>query len=101
MYVRPKAKASTRPALDHVLSGRAFSIDSLACAAGAQILRKMRVDPGALHRVRSPESELLYRVALTAICHQINWDFLSERLAGVFDEEFNVYHLSTITSRDV
>ena len=101
-YVNPNIGRSTRPLLDRALAGRAFSVDALACAAGAQILRTFRLDVGQDRFTRPLGSELLFKIALSAICHQINWDFLTERLSPLFDEGRLVARvLSTTTARDV
>jgi hypothetical protein len=91
----------TRPILDRALSGPAFAVDELACAAGAEVLR-------GLVQARSPldgsviESQFMFRLCLSAICHQINWDFLSSRLARAFSvENIRAEKLSTLTARDV
>jgi hypothetical protein len=102
IYGNPDVGSSARPLLDRALAGRAFSIDALACAAGAQILRTLRPDDGQERLTRPLGSELLFRTALSAICHQINWDFLSERLSPLFDARgLDARGLSTTTARDV
>jgi hypothetical protein len=102
IYGSPDARRSARPLLDRALAGRAFSVDALACRAGAQILRTLRLDVGQRQVRRPLGSELLFRIALSAICHQINWDFLSERLTPLFDARgLDARDLSTATARDV
>jgi hypothetical protein len=101
MYENRDVAYSARP-LDRALAGRAFSIDELACAAAAKVLRGVSL--GVVHEqpMRSVGSELLFRIALSAICHQINWDFLSERLRPLFDTGgLNARNLSTVTAREV
>ena len=91
-----------RRPLDRALSGRAFSIDELACAAGAKVIRAFRIGTNRTEAKRARESELLFRLAQSAICHQINWDFLSERLGSLFDDpRVDPQSLSVATARDV
>ena len=102
MYGNPNVGNRTRPVLDRALAGTAFSIDALACAAGARILRDFRRDVGQEQSARPLSSELLFRIALSAICHQINWDFLSGRLSSLFDMGGrDARELSTTTAHDV
>jgi hypothetical protein len=91
----------TRRPLDRVLAGRAFSIDPIACAAGARILRSLPQEAREERQARTLPHELLFRVSLSAICHQINWDFLSQQLGSLFDGGCDVSDLSVITARDV
>ena len=91
-----------RPPLDRALAGRAFSIDAIACATAAQILRTLRCETKQERSTRNLGSELLFRISLSAICHQINWDFLSERMTPVFNSErHDARELSKTTARDV
>lgn len=102
MYGNLEFGSGARPPLDRALAGRAFSIDPLACSASAQILRSINIDGTHNPSVRPLESELRFRIALSAICHQINWDFLSERLSFLFDAEtFEARDLSEATARDI
>lgn len=97
-----KAFAS-RPLLDRALAGRAFAVDSIACAAAAQVIRRIRPAPSPQDRRARPlDKELTLRIAVAAICHQINWDFLCSRLASVLDDtERAAEFLSEVTSRHV
>ena len=91
-----------RRPLDRALSGRAFSIDELACAAGAKVLRALRIETDRAESTRVQESELLFKLAQSAICHQINWDFLAERLGSLFDDpSVGAESLRVATARDV
>ena len=75
-----------RRPLDRALSGRAFSIDELACAAGAKVLRALRIETDRANRRASRSQNYYFELAQSAICHQINWDFLAERLGSLFDD---------------
>jgi hypothetical protein len=102
IYGKTNVGRRTRPLLDRALAGRAFSVDPLACTAGAQVLRALRVDAVEEKPTRPASSEFLFRIVLSAICHQINWDFLSERLSPLFDaKECDARDLSTTTAREV
>jgi hypothetical protein len=94
-----------RPPLDRVLGSRqAFKIDEMACAAAARIISELRglgyVPNFALRR--SLSHELLFRISLTAICHQINWDFISSKMGEVFDEiGDDAAFLANVTARQL
>jgi hypothetical protein len=91
----------TRPTLDRALAGPAFAIDELTCLAAAQILRPLADQRSQLSET-AIHSRLLFRLSLSAICHQINWDFLSDRLATAFSTtSMDAAGLSTISARDV
>jgi hypothetical protein len=48
------------------------------------------------------QSKLLFRLSLSAICHQINWDFLSIRLARSFEnDKIDAKALCKVSARDV
>lgn len=96
------ASTSSRP-LDRALAGRAFVVDEIACASAADIICNFyRKDRDPHGKRRSLAAELLLRLSIAAICHQINWDFLSEKMAGAFDgEHLTAERLSLIGARDV
>jgi hypothetical protein len=101
-FASPETAGDTRPVLDRALEGPAFSMDPLACAAGAQTLRKLRKQPEQMPFAGPLGPELLFRLSLAAVCHQINWDFLSERLRQAFRaEHVDARTLSTLTATDV
>lgn len=54
-----------RRPLDRALSGRAFSIDELACAAGAKVLRALRIETDRANR-RASRSQNYYLDSLKA-----------------------------------
>jgi hypothetical protein len=94
--------SKTRPLLDRALAGPAFSVDPLACEVGAQMLVNLRPDNEKVQFAGPLGCELLFRLALVAICHQINWDFLSERLRGLFGPRgLDARELSSTTAHDV
>jgi hypothetical protein len=94
--------SSRRPDLDRALAGSGFIIDQIACASAAQALRRLHVQTDSFVSRRSTSSELLYRLCVSAICHQINWDFLSDRLARAFDQtSVDAHALSSVTARDL
>jgi hypothetical protein len=90
-----------RPKLDKALAGRAFVIDELACTSAAKILRTYAL-PTNERSCAAEKSQFLFRLCLAAICHQINWDFLSDRLRIAFEKEAaSATWLSGVTARDV
>lgn len=91
----------TRPKLDRALAGPAFTIDELACHSAAKTLR-------VLSQMRPKQqmfgfrSQFLFRLCLSAICHQINWDFLSSRLLAAFQTgQIDPTSLQKISAREV
>jgi hypothetical protein len=91
-----------RPILDRALGGPAFSIDPLACVAAAQTLTKLRPESEQVQTRNLLSVELMFRLALAAICHQINWDFLSERLRLVARTNgLSTDKLKSVTARDI
>lgn len=61
--------------------GKIFEIDSMACMNHAMKLIKFEpfIKKEPWHNL-PPETQLLFKIAFISICHQINWDFLQERL---------------------
>jgi hypothetical protein len=93
---------SRRGHLDRALAGPAFRVDAMACASAAQILRGLDLAGRAPDSDRPRSSELLLRLSVAAVCHQINWDFVSSRLALAFDEfQGDPRFLSSVTARHV
>jgi hypothetical protein len=93
-----------RPPLDRVLGSReAFGIDEFACAAAGRVIRGFQVEvPSTAIRHRPLSEEILFRISVAAICHQINWDFLSSAMSTAFDQRGNnALFLSSVTSRDL
>jgi hypothetical protein len=88
--------------LDRTLDGPAFTVDQLACVSAAHILRAFNVEGEAAVHTRAIKQELLYRISLAAICHSINWDFLSQRLARAFDNDgVDAAALAEVTARNI
>lgn len=87
---------------DRALDGPAFEVVPIACSAAAKVLRGLRLAEKAVASQRSLAAEMLYRTARAAICHQINWDFLDERLSLAFGSmPLDAISLSRVTARDV
>jgi hypothetical protein len=105
MFERSESESpnvSRRGDLDRALAGPAFAVDEMACAAAATVIRTLRIDGHAVPSRRSQEAELLYRISLAAICHSINWDFLSERLSLAFDDmKIDCTALAALTARNI
>jgi hypothetical protein len=71
--------------IDQLLSQNPFSIDESACYVAAQLLKGYRGDSVETQWGSLPIGErLLFKLAFISICHQINWDFLQDRLASSF-----------------
>jgi len=67
--------------LDEIIKEDLFTIDLLACAAAADVIRDFRSTRVENDASKYPLSALVtFKVALVAICHQINWEFLESRL---------------------
>ena len=97
------ARLFSDPPLRRALAGKAFRVDAIACRTAANILRNKLSD-----QIKNPKRrvltafELTFRIALTAISHKINWDFLSERLRHNLDTQSNIAELlRTITTAQV
>ena len=87
--------------MDRILAGPAFAIDEIACLSAAQVLKQL-----AALKPTPPSTEtgsnLLYRLSVSAICHQINWDYLASRLHRAFENSaITASSLSSISARDV
>ena len=68
--------------LANVLSGPIFKVDHLACAAAANTIKEYRASLERMPWASFPQpSQVTFKLAFVAICHQFNWDFLQERLA--------------------
>jgi hypothetical protein len=86
---------------DRVLAGPAFAIDELACESAAQVLQSLTA-PNPDVAEPSAQTQLLYRICLSAICHQINWDYLALHLDQMFQRKrIDAAVLSTISARDI
>ncbi len=84
---------------DRLLSHhKLFDIDEIACRASANIIRSVN---RASHQAPEQKS-ILFLLALSAICHQMNWDFLSGRLKAYFSAHaVDAVALSKVTARDI
>jgi hypothetical protein len=88
--------------LDRALAGPAFSVDPTACSAAANVLKTLTVHTPSCSLRRPLSREILFRLAVTAICHKINWDFLSDRLGLAFDQlPLDATALAALSSRDI
>jgi hypothetical protein len=69
--------------IDELLNKELFRIDSVACMSAAQVIRnyQARVEDVPWGTLPVP-TQLTFKLAFVAICHQINWDFLQSRLAS-------------------
>jgi hypothetical protein len=68
--------------LASVLNRPIFKIDELACLQAADAIRAYRARVEATPWGHFPRaSQLTFKLAFVAICHQFNWDFMQERLA--------------------
>ncbi|MCS3687526.1 hypothetical protein ABIF07_005446 [Bradyrhizobium elkanii] len=69
--------------------------------AAAETLRTLA--EGRPQRAESViQSQFLFRLCLSAICHQINWDFLSARLSDAFSaDQTDAKALREVSARDV
>ncbi|MCF4123880.1 hypothetical protein [Methylobacterium sp. SyP6R] len=91
-----------RPLLDKALNGSAFGVDPVSCVAAARILVGIRAAHQNFELRRDYQTEILFRLSLGAICHQINWDFISKHLGLAFDEEgISAAYLANVTARDI
>lgn len=97
-----RAGSSHRAELDPALAGRAFAIDEIACSSAARVLSMLRNEPASTTAWAPLSYELLFRVSLAAICHQINWDFLSLRIRQSFDRlNMDAKGLAKVSAADV
>src|SRR5262245_678056 len=99
------AKDSASRRLANVLNRPIFKIDELACVQAADAIRAYRASTeaspwGGL----PPATQLTFKLAFVAICHQINWDFLQARLAQHVlssSQEEMIRRLVSVRSSDV
>jgi hypothetical protein len=92
---------SSRHDLDRILAGPAFAIDEIACLSAARVLKQLAASKPALPNAEMG-SNLLYRLSVSAICHQINWDYLASCLHRAFeDSAITASSLSSTSARDV
>jgi hypothetical protein len=67
--------------IDQMLGGDVCTVDHFACAAAAKVLAAFK--PKKLHddlNVLPTSVKFALRLGVTAICHDINWDFLNQRM---------------------
>lgn len=85
--------------------GQLFAIDDFACRNAAQSIRRYRPSVEILPWGGYPKDvQLLFKMAFISICHQINWDYLQERLAKhLLDKSKSqiIALLSEISARDL
>jgi hypothetical protein len=78
----PPGQESTARRLANVLNRPVFRIDELACVQAADIIRSYEPHTEGTPWARlSKGSQLTFKIAFVAICHQFNWDFLQTRLS--------------------
>jgi len=69
--------------IDRALSGNPFSIDRFRCFEAAGRLRSFRPDAHVEAWSGLPRmSQFIFKSLFVSICHQFNWDFLQNALAG-------------------
>lgn len=98
----PQDSASRR--LAKVLNRPLFRIDELACVQAADAIRSYRASTDASPwGGLSAATQLTFKLAFVAICHQINWDFLQQRLAEhlLSDQEEMTHRLASVRAADV
>ncbi|MDH6260007.1 hypothetical protein [Bradyrhizobium sp. BR13661] len=96
----PKAGSQAQLSFDRLLSSpRLFAVDELACKVSADVIRSVRC---STRETASGEKPLLFLISLAAICHQMNWDFLSRRMQAYFEtKSIDGIALSSISSRTI
>ncbi|MBX7185521.1 MAG: hypothetical protein K1Y01_10290 [Vicinamibacteria bacterium] len=98
---------SSKPGrLAHVIGqGGLFHIDEFACAEAAQAIRGYKAAVEETRWGQLPKAnQLTFKLAFVAICHQMNWDFLQDRLATHLlsdDETEMVQRLETVKADQV
>lgn len=92
---------SSKGDLDRALAGAAFAVNELACVEAALVLKNFKsVETDVIGP--STSNNFLYHLCVAAICHQINWDYLSNRLAVIFEaSHITAEYLSKVSAREV
>jgi hypothetical protein len=82
-----------------------FHVDEFACRNAALVLRQISLPHPKTPWSKYPTTKQFeFKLAFVAVCHQINWDFLQNRLFGILlrDEPADLaQRLSVITARDI
>src|SRR5262245_49004619 len=73
--------------LDRVIGGEPFAVDYIRCHQVAETLRGFAPSDAELPWGSwSCERQFEFKLLFISICHQINWDFLQDRLCKAFAE---------------
>jgi hypothetical protein len=90
---------------DKYLSKNPFKINEILCYQLAQQISNFRLENNQmLWRNLNQETQLVFKLSVIAICHQINWDFLQDRLAEkllVYQNEDLINKIANISSREI
>ena len=89
---------------DKFLSGNPFSINELACYQASQQISAYHARPTQTSwGLVCKETQLVFKLSIVAICHQMNWEFLQSRLAEklLTQKKDFVQTIANVTSRDI